>query len=193
VLEDVATAALDHVLAAAGGPVWDEAAFAALTVRVRDDLVDTAVRLAVLTGTVLARARRIEQRLDALPAPSLQEALTDVHVQLARLVHAGFVTATGADRMEHLPRYLRAIDHRLDKLVKDPHRDRSLMQRVQRAEQAYADLRSHRPDAEVAEVRWLVEELRVSLFAQALGTPVPVSEQRILKEVARLAAAGGRR
>jgi ATP-dependent helicase HrpA len=185
-LEDCATAALDHVLAEAGGPVWDEAAYADLHRTVRDELVDTAVRLAVLAGKVLAEARRIEQRLDGLTAEVLQPSLTDIHVQLARLVHAGFVTAAGAARLAELPRYLQAISHRLDKLVKDPHRDRSLLLRVQRVEDAVAVVRGAAPDAEVARVRWMVEELRVSLFAQALGTPGPVSEQRILKEVERL-------
>jgi ATP-dependent helicase HrpA len=186
VLEDCATCALDTVLARAGGPVWDGVAFDRLRNAVRDDLVDTAVEVAVLAGRVIAHARRIERRLDEHTAAAVQPALTDIHVQVARLVHAGFVTATGYDRLHHLPRYLGAIDRRLDKLARDPHRDRALMARLAAAEQSFARLQSVRSGPEVAEVRWLLEELRVSVFAQSLGTPQPVSEQRVVKEIARL-------
>ena len=186
VLEDCATCALDAVLAGAGGPAWDEAGFARLREAVRDDLVDTAMDVATLTGRILRHARAVERRLDEHTAPALQPALTDVHVQVARLVHPGFVTATGRAQLAHLPRYLEAIDRRLDKLVRDPHRDRALMARVTAVEQALERLQARRSDPEVAEVRWLVEELRVSLFAQGLGTPRPVSDQRVLKEIARL-------
>ena len=185
-LEDCATCALDTVLAKAGGPVWDGVAFDRLRNAVRDDLVDTAVEVAVLAGRVIAHARRIERRLDEHTAAAVQPALTDIHVQVARLVHAGFVTATGYDRLHHLPRYLGAIDRRLDKLARDPHRDRALMARLAAAEQSFARLQAVRSGPEVAEVRWLLEELRVSVFAQSLGTPQPVSEQRVVKEIARL-------
>ena len=186
VLDDCVTCALDDVLARAGGPVWDEASFGRLRDAVRDDLVDSALSTAVLTGRILRQVRAIERRLDATTSPAVQLALTDIHVQVARLVHEGFVTATGAAALTHLPRYLQAIDRRLDKLAQDPHRDRALLQRVQRVEDAFDRIRHRRSDPEVSEVRWLLEELRVSLFAQSLGTPRPVSEQRVLKEIARL-------
>jgi ATP-dependent helicase HrpA len=98
-------------------------------------------------------------------------------------VHPGFLTATGREQLLHLPRYLEAIDRRLDKLVRDPHRDRALMARVALAEQALERLQARRTGPEVAQLRWLVEELRVSLFAQSLGTPRPVSEQRVMREI----------
>ena len=186
-LEDCVTCALDDVLARAGGPVWDEASYQRLHDAVRDDLVDAAQSIAVLTGRILTRARAIERRLDQHTATAVQPALTDIHVQMARLVHEGFVTATGADQLVHLPRYLEAIGGRLDKLPRDPRRDLALMRRVQHVEEAFDRVRSRRSDPEVTELRWQLEELRVSVFAQALGTTKPVSEARILKEIARLA------
>ena len=186
VLEDCTTCALDAVLERAGGPVWDEAAFARLRDAVRDELVDTAMEVAVLAGRVLRHARAVERRLDEHTAEAVQPALTDISVQVARLVHPGFLTATGLEQLAHLPRYLEAIDRRLDKLARDPHRDRALMARVALAEQALERLQARRAGPEVTQLRWLVEELRVSLFAQSLGTPRPVSEQRVMKEIARL-------
>ncbi len=186
VLEDCVTAALDQVLSEAGGPAWDEAGFRTLARLVEDEVTGHAVDLAVLAGRILAHAHHIEQRLDTFSAGALQDALTDIGVQVARLVHRGFVAATGADQLAHVPRYLRAVDHRLDKLPKDHRRDRARMQRVHDVEDAYDSLRARRSGAEVAAVRWMVEELRVSLFAQALGTPKPISEQRVLAEIARL-------
>jgi ATP-dependent helicase HrpA len=186
VLDDCVTCALDEVLARAGGPVWHEADFTRLCDAVRDELVDTARSTAVLTGRIISQMRSIERRLDAHTSPAVQPALTDVHVQVARLVHEGFVTATGSAQLVHLPRYLQAIERRLDRLAQDPYRDRAAMQRVQRAEEAFDQIRHRRADPEVAAIRWLLEELRVSVFAQSLGTPTPVSEQRVLKEIARL-------
>ena len=104
------------------------------------------------------------------PRPS-----TTSREQLDRLVFPGFVTATGAGRLADLLRYLAAVRHRLDRLPEDPERDRVLLRRV-RALQAET-----RPATPLA---WMVEELRVSLFAQHLGTAQRVSEQRVRRALA---------
>ena len=103
------------------------------------------------------------------------------------------MTAAGYRRLPHLTRYLRGIERRLDKLPENPARDAANMGAAHRVEQAYqqalADLpaaRRLRGDADVTEIRWMLEELRVSLFAQTLGTAVPVSENRILGALGRL-------
>ena len=111
--------------------------------------------------------------------------------QLAGLIYPGFVTAAGYRRLPHLARYLQGIDRRLDKLPENPARDAVNMAVAQRAEQAYrqavADLPPGRRTAPgVTEVRWMLEELRVSLFAQTLGTLIPVSENRVLAALDRL-------
>ena len=186
VLDDCVSCALDHVLAEAGGPVWDEAAYRALHDAVRDELVDTTLQVAVLAGRILTSARDVERRIADLTAPPLQEALTDIAVQVARLVHPGFVATTGKDRLAHLPRYLRAVEARLDKAVEDPYRDRAAMVEVRAVEAELEALRARRNDPALAALRWQVEELRVSRFAQSLGTEGPVSPQRIRKELTRL-------
>jgi ATP-dependent helicase HrpA len=138
---------------------------------------------------ILAAARAVDARAADLTAEALQPALTDVAVQVARLVGPGFVTAAGARRLPDLRRYLRAVEHRLQRLPTIWQKDRVLLQRVQAVEAAYDDLRARRDGAEVAALRWRIEELRVSLFAQQLRTPEPVSEQRLLREIERLRAA----
>jgi ATP-dependent helicase HrpA len=127
-------------------------------------------------------------RLDAL-RPSA--ATDDVRDQLGRLVYAGFVTATGYRRLPDLLRYIRAVDRRLAKLPEDPWRDEEWMARVHKVEDDYHDLLeklhpARRGDPDVVEIRWMIEELRVSFFAQTLGTPTPVSEKRIAKAMERL-------
>jgi ATP-dependent helicase HrpA len=101
------------------------------------------------------------------------------------------VTATGAGRLPDLLRYLRAMERRLDRLPEDPSRDHALMAPVQRLERQYqellASLPPERPAPEVEHIRWMIEELRVSAFAQKLGTAYPVSEKRILREIERVA------
>jgi ATP-dependent helicase HrpA len=111
--------------------------------------------------------------------------------QLGCLIRTGFVSLIGLQRLLDVGRYLEAVRVRLDKLGERPGRDRELMERVQALERAYREARDglspeRRDDAEVADVRWLLEELRVSLFAQALGTARPVSEPRVRKALARL-------
>jgi ATP-dependent helicase HrpA len=118
--------------------------------------------------------------------------MVDVRAQLAGLVHPGFVAATGRARLADVHRYLRAIDKRLDTLGSRPERDRTLMAQVRvmsdEHEQWLASLPlQRRDDEDVRAVRWLVEELRVSLFAQTLGTPTPVSEKRIRRAMAEVA------
>ncbi len=97
----------------------------------------------------------------------------------------GFVTATGAHRLPDLTRYLQAIARRLDKLRRDPDRDRGWMHRIAAVAQSYQQLRDELGDSpDVHRIRWMIEELRVSYFAQELRTRYPVSEQRIYQAIA---------
>jgi ATP-dependent helicase HrpA len=115
--------------------------------------------------------------------------------QLARLVHRGFVTEFGPRRLTDVDRYLRAIERRLEKLAAQPARDLESMRRVHRLEDEYTDAMTQLPPerrAAAAELVWMLEELRVSVFAQTLGTASPVSESRIRKELARVTAPAGR-
>jgi ATP-dependent helicase HrpA len=184
-LDDCTTCAVDGLLAQHGGPVWDEASFESLRLAVKGELGDRAVGVVAAVGRILDRAHAIQERLRTLSSPSVLHAVVDVEVQLSRLVHDGFVTATGAARLPDVLRYLEAIEHRLTKLPEDPGRDRELSTRVRALEDEL--VRVPRAD-DVARLRWTLEELRVSLFAQHLGTAQRVSEprvQRAIEEAAR--------
>src|SRR5439155_5366370 len=108
-------------------------------------------------------------------------ALTDVRTQLSGLVYRGFVTATGYRRLPDLVRYLRAVEHRLDKLPGNLARDREWMGKVETVQEEYRDLLATVPpdgppgDA-LGEIRWMIEELRVSYLAQTIRSAHPVSD-----------------
>ncbi|MEV4498477.1 ATP-dependent RNA helicase HrpA, partial [Micromonospora arborensis] len=185
-IEDAAGAAIDRLIGAAGGPAWDADGFAALRDKVRADLVDTVVEVMDRVRKVLAAAYTVEQRLGATRNLAVVAALADIRNQLAGLVHAGFITETGYARLPDLLRYLTAIERRLDRLGGNPQRDRQQQDRVAVVQKEYADLLANlaparRQETAVRQIRWMIEELRVNVFAQALGTPYPVSEQRIYR------------
>ena len=185
-LADCITAALDQSLADAGGPAWDERGYEELSSRVSSALVSLAVATATIAGAVLRSAAAIERRVDELTRPGLDASLTDIHTQVARLVHPGFVRTTGTARLPHLERYLAAAAHRLDRVPLDPRRDLASLARVAEVEHAYERALARHPAGELTAIRWSIEELRVSVFAQHLGTPEPVSEARILRAIAHL-------
>ncbi|HZI97424.1 MAG TPA: DUF3418 domain-containing protein, partial [Actinomycetales bacterium] len=121
----------------------------------------------------------------------LLPALADVQSQLDGLVHRGFVTEVGATRLPDLLRYLRGVDVRLERLTGDVVRDRDATGVVQRLAEEYARVVSSLPasrrlDDDVVHVRWMLEELRLSLFAQTVKTAYPVSDKRIRKALAAL-------
>ena len=152
-----------------------------------------AVGVVGAVARVLAEAHAVETGLDRAPGPALAPAFADMRAQLSALIYPGFIAETGSRRLPDLLRYLRAISRRLEKAPSDPGRDADRMAAVHRVTDAYRHAlgelaASGRGSAEARAVRWMIEELRVSLFAQALGTPGPVSERRIQTALDRLSA-----
>jgi ATP-dependent helicase HrpA len=195
-LDDCATAAVDQLVAAHGGPVWDEAAFRRLVEAVRGDVVVLTERIVARVREVLAAWQACERRLRGLTSPVLAPSLADVREQLTELMCPGFVTRHGARRLPDLLRYLTAVDRRLQQLPHQAERDRARTAKVREMRDEYAWLLEQLPPGmplppEVREIRWMLEELRVSYFAHALGTAYPVSDKRIVKAVD--AVAGGLR
>jgi ATP-dependent helicase HrpA len=185
-LEDCVAVALDGLVDEHGGPAWDEASFASLREAVRGELVERSMSVAQSVARVLQWRRTISTRLDGLTAAPLLAARLDVRRQLAGLVHRGFVRRVGsAARMADVERYLHAVEHRLDRLGSDPARDAGWMQRVQPLEQRFERLVASLPAGTwgpgLEEARWMLEELRVGLFAQTVGTPYRVSEARVMR------------
>jgi ATP-dependent helicase HrpA len=127
--------------------------------------------------------------LGAAPGRRVPEAaIADLRRQMGGLLHRGFVTATGLRRLPDVVRYLKGMAQRLEKLPAGAARDALGMDQVAAVTAEYEQLRRQvpmtgAPDDPVVRVRWMLEELRVSLFAQSLGTARPVSEQRIYKEI----------
>ena len=184
-LDDCADAAVDTL---ATTPVWTRADFAVLRENVAKALVPTTLDIVGRVEKVLSAAHEVELGLPATPSATQADAITDIREQLARLLPNGFVTATGAARLADLTRYLTAIARRLDRLPHGVAADRDRMLRVHAVQDAYDDLvraLSHaRADADdVRDIGRQIEELRVSLWAQQLGTPRPVSEQRIYRAI----------
>ncbi|MFF7703167.1 ATP-dependent RNA helicase HrpA [Streptomyces lydicus] len=186
--EDCVTAAADRLIAARGGPAWDEESFRKLFDAVRADLVDVTLRTIQQAQEVLAAWQACERRLKETTFPSLLPSLADVKEQLAALIKPGFVTAHGAKRLPDLMRYLVAADRRLQQLPTNAERDRTRMAKVKEMQDEFAWLLEQFPPgrpvpAAALEIRWMIEELRVSYFAHALGTAYPVSDKRIVKAV----------
>ncbi|WP_370093432.1 ATP-dependent RNA helicase HrpA [Streptacidiphilus sp. MAP12-20] len=186
---DCVTAAADKLIADAGGPAWDGEDYAKLRDHVRAELYETTAEAVIRTANVLAVHHRVQERLKGIGnSLALLTGLTDIRAQLKELVHPGFVADTGVRRLPDLLRYLKAIERRLVKLQDDPIRDRDRTSAIIRMQDAYAELLAELPperrDEEgVRQIRWMIEELRVSLWAQPLGTPYSISEQRILRAI----------
>ncbi|WP_148572143.1 ATP-dependent RNA helicase HrpA [Nocardioides caldifontis] len=192
-LDDCVLAAVEALMDRNGGPVRDEEAFDRLVAACRPDLPRAAAE--VLDGVlrVLDAWRQTDRLLTGSVDLPLLPAMTDMRAQVARLVGRGFVADTGADRLRHLPRYLAAVRHRHERLlsggVQALNRDRALMDQVLPLQESYLHRVEALPDGTpeplaLRRVRWMLEELRVSLWAQQLGTPEPVSDARIRKALA---------
>ncbi|MFF0136784.1 ATP-dependent RNA helicase HrpA [Streptomyces sp. NPDC005227] len=186
--DDCAMAAADKLIGDFGGPAWDEESYRKLYDKVRAEIVDTTVRTVGQVEQVLAAWQACERRLKGVRSPTLLANLTDVRKQLDALVKPGFVTATGLRRLPDLMRYLVAADRRLQQMPTGVQRDTARMEKVHEMQDEYAWLLEQLPQgrpvpAAVRDIRWMIEELRVSYFAHALGTAYPVSDKRIVKAI----------
>ncbi len=194
-LQDCLDAAVDDIVAEhVSGPVRTEEEFAAALAAVRAHAATRVLSVIEAVEPVLVLAGRVRGLLESLERGAAASATAatraDVRAQLDSLVRPGFVAATGVGRLRDVERYLRAAIHRLERAATNP-REPVLQEQVDAVESAYADLLESLPAArraapEVTEVGWMVEELRVSLFAQSLGTPGPVSEKRVRRAIAAL-------
>ncbi len=179
-------------LALEDGDAWsvrDHETFQARLAAVRPRLVDEAQRLAGVVRETLEAHQRLRQALKGRFPPDCLESLADLQGHLEALVHPGFVGATPARWLVRLPVYLEAARLRLEKLPRDPRRDAALARQVGELQRCWRAQAAARPeDPRVQDFRWLLEELRVSLFAQQLGTVEKVSVPRLEKRLQEIAA-----
>jgi ATP-dependent helicase HrpA len=182
--DDVVTAALERTFLAESLPMM-QSQFARRVDEGRSRFNLIAQEIARTARGILAEHAALAKKLNGMekgfPAP-----VADLRQQLGRLLAPGWLARTPWERLQHLPRYLKAASLRLDKLRVDPGRDARLAAEVAALEQPYrreldSKARLGSPGAELAQFGWLLEELRVSLFAQELKTPVPVSAKRLAK------------
>jgi ATP-dependent helicase HrpA len=192
-VEDCAAAAADEIIAEAGGPAWDAEGFGRLIAAARDQLAVRTARVIDVAARALAEAHEVEVRLAAQPGPALAPAFADMREQFGALIYPGFISRTGAARLNDLIRYLRAMVRRLEKLPGEQGRDADRMALVRQVAEEYRAAVSGLPPEErgsaaAGDIRWMIEELRVNQFAQMLGTPAPVSAKRIRTALQDLAA-----
>lgn len=168
---------------------WNRAAFESLRDRVNAGLPDRLFGIVATTAAVLAAAREVDVLISRSSSLQLMAPLADAREQLNALVHDGFIGRTGLARLPRLVIYLRGIIHRVERLDDNLGRDRSWMLEVQQAVELYTAAGgtlplSADPGPRIREARWMLEELRLSLFAQPLGAQGPISVQRIRKQLA---------
>lgn len=187
-VEDILLASLDACILE-GEPQLprDGAALAALAERKRGDWAAHAERIARLTLSILQLAHGLQKRFKGKIDLAQAMALNDIKLQLSHLVYPGFVRETPAEWLREVPRYLKAIEQRFDKIAAQLQRDRVWTAELSAAwEQYQARAAKHaqegKRDAELVLYRWMLEEYRVSLFAQQLGTRMAVSDKRLSKQ-----------
>ncbi|WJW75990.1 ATP-dependent RNA helicase HrpA [Thiohalobacter sp. IOR34] len=181
---DLVRRAASLVLLEKGADIRDAATFESRACEAERDLPAVANELCKQVGAALAEYHALNRRLKGGVPPQWLVVMSEVREQMDHLIGRDFVTATPRSRLAHLPRYLKAIRLRLDKLERDPARDRRLAAQVApHRERCKARLEAlspgEAPDPAFERYRWLVEEFRVSLFAQELGTAEKVSEKRL--------------
>lgn len=190
-IDDCIACAVDKLISDFGGLVWNEADFDKLRDFIRENLNETTVEIAKQVEQILTLTYELNKRLKGKMDFTMAFALSDIKAQLNGLIYQGFVQKTGYARLSDLQRYLQGIDKRIDKLLQDVNRDRAAMLRVEQVNQAYQQLLAKLPKSkphsnEVKEIPYMIEELRVSLFAQQLGTKYPISDKRILNAIKEL-------
>ncbi|MEP7159723.1 MAG: ATP-dependent RNA helicase HrpA [Dermatophilaceae bacterium] len=195
-LDDVLAAAVDaivarQVAASASRRVRTAAEFDETLDAVRREIVPQVVEIVELVHPILDRTLQVRLVLDSIKAPAAAGLRDDLAAQLSGLVYGGFVAATGLEHLRHLPRYLAAMSLRLDKAPGELARDAMRAETIARVEAERSKLLAALPPSQrgaqgVRDLRWMVEELRVSLFAQTLRTAYPVSEKRIYQAMEKV-------
>ncbi len=182
--EDCLSCAVDEILTDAGGPVWDRPAFERLLDLCRRESDEVLVGVASAALEILDELQTVRSDMTALEGMRFDPALADMDQQLSRLIYAGFLTAVGIDRLADLTRYVLAIGRRIRQLPDHVDRDREHMERIQDLESERDDLSDAMPGSvELIEIAWMLQELRVGLFAQGIGTKGKVSEKRVREAI----------
>ncbi|WP_434926505.1 ATP-dependent RNA helicase HrpA [Shewanella sp. HL-SH2] len=190
-IDDIIQASVQQLLDEKNLDVRNEQQFEQAKDWVRQELNSTAEKIALKVEKVLTIYQQIKKRLKGKISLDIAFAMSDIQTQLDKLVYRGFVQECGWDKLTDVARYLSAIETRLDKLPVDPSRDRIHMHSISKVEGLLAAQLAKVPRLQAVpealhEARWMIEEYRVSCFAQILGTAYPISEKRILNHISQV-------
>ena len=179
-VDDCLGCALGEIIARAGGPAWDATGFDRLLAVARDELHLLVTRVAAESLELLTALEEAEGAFNRLDAERHRPVVDDIANQVASLVYPGFLTRIGSDRIADVTRYLRAITLRIDRMASDSSRDAANMAVIHNLEAELDRIAAAVPDdARLMDAAWMIQELRVSLFAQTLGTRGKVSTVRV--------------
>ncbi|QDP01390.1 ATP-dependent RNA helicase HrpA [Thalassotalea sp. PS06] len=189
-LTDCIHASARAIIAANGELPYDEPSFKIVRDKVRGEIADTVLDSAIKLEQILSMHHQIQKQLKGNLGFAAIQSHGDIKNQLTSLVYKGFVTRSGINKLDDLLRYLKGISRRLEKLPIDPNQDRLKMIEVNKAEALIDELEKQNrkgiSDDDAKSLRWMVEEFRISLFAQNLGTAYPISLKRIKNRVSEL-------
>lgn len=184
---DVVGASIEGAMRRAGGIAWNEEQWDVLVGSVRDEISGLVSGVGRTSAEILVTTADVKDRLNDLTNPKFATSVTDARNHLDRLVYAGFVQGVGADRIDDVLRYVMAIDHRLEKLPSRVAVDSTLIKTCVTLEnEAYRTIDAVAPSEASEAIIWMLEEFRVSSFAQQVGTKGTASEKRIRKALRSL-------
>ncbi len=184
--EELVAAICDRAFFVEEDPIRTQAAFDARVTKARTRLTDVTNSVCRVVAEILAEYQRLRPQMQQAGAQAWQRLMGDVRAQLQALLVPGFIESTPFHRLEHFPRYLEAISVRLDKFPSNPARDAQWADTLaqwnrQRQQRLETDRARGVRNPRLEEFRWMLEELRVSLWAQQLKTPYPISFKRMEK------------
>lgn len=187
-LDDCIVAGCQFLVNDYGDLPRSQAEFDACKEHVRAEIADCVLNAAIKVERVLSLAHDVRKKMKGKMSLTVVQSHGDIKSQLEAMVFKGFVTKAGYQRLDDIARYLTAMQRRVEKLNIDPNQDRLKMLEVEKVQKALESLVAKQPKGqplspELAQGYWMIEELRVSLFAQNLKTPFPISTKRILNYI----------
>lgn len=187
-IDDCIACAVDYLIEKNNQTIENQEQYQQLLDYTKAHINETVVDIAKQVESILTLHFNINKKLKGRVDLSLAFALSDIKQQINNLIYKGFVAKSGYHRLNDIHRYLLAIEKRIEKLMQNTSKDRQAMNTVEEVKNLYENwlnslTENQRLQQQVVNIRWMIEELRVNLFAQQLGTPYPISAKRIKQQI----------
>lgn len=187
-IDDCIACAVDYLIEKNNQTIENQEQYQQLLDYTKAHINETVVDIAKQVESILTLHFNINKKLKGRVDLSLAFALSDIKQQINNLIYKGFVAKSGYHRLNDIHRYLLAIEKRIEKLMQNASKDRQAMNTVEEVKNLYENwlnslTENQRLQQQVVNIRWMIEELRVNLFAQQLGTPYPISAKRIKQQI----------